>query len=235
MESAPESPFEELAGRRFALYPALRGVEHNEWTLEQETWSEILAKNVETEQEIWIPRAHLGEISSVDEPVLILGLKRELELKAGEVRPYRQRVVSMPGPSPVTKPQPEGEEEPPEPVRTETHTESRTLSLIGRAVAIGVAALLLLVLVASGNLPNPIEALFREGVSTADQRYLSLAAQDGYFDVKAKMGDPQTERWITKEEADLHFQLLEFPGRRYTVVGIVTELFNSAFRGAVQV
>lgn len=218
MESAAESPFEQLSGRRFAFYPALRGIDHNEWTLVKETWSEILARNVETAEEHWIPRAHLGEISSTDEPVLIVGLKRELEVKAGEVRPYRSRVVALPGRPEPRKPSDEPEPEPPAPVRGDSAAESSTLSLIGRAVAVGLAGLLLFVLVASGNLPNPIAALFREDVSTTDQRYLGLTNQDGYFDVSAKLGKPETEDWLTDPDAELQFQLLEYPARRYRVV-----------------
>lgn len=217
MGSAAESPYEQLADRRFAFYPALRGVEHNEWALVEETWSEILAKNVETGAEYWIPRAHLGDVSSTDEPVLIVGLKRELEIKAGEVRPVRNRVVSLPGRPEPRKPAVE-QPEPVAPVRGDSAAESSTLVLVGRAVAIGLGCLLLIVLLATGNIPNPVAALFQEDVSTVDQRYLGLSNQDSSFDVFAKLGQPESERWLSREEADLHFQLLEYPARRYRVV-----------------
>ena len=38
---------------------------------------EIVVLSPGIEQEIWIPRSHLGDISSADEPVLIVGLTVE--------------------------------------------------------------------------------------------------------------------------------------------------------------
>ena len=234
MEPASQSPFELLSGRRFAFYPALRNVEHNEWTLEEETWSEILAKNVQSGDALWIPRAHLGEISSVDEPVLIVGLKRELELKSGQIRPYRNPVVHMPGPKGIEHARPKtAAEEPPPPTRGDTDADSKTLAFIGRAVAIGVGALLLLVLFVSGNLPNPIAAIFRADTTTADQRYLGLGPQDGYFEIVEKLGQPSAERWLTEEEADLHFQVLQYANRRYAIILMGGERNGARYIGAL--
>jgi len=218
MEPEQSSPLERLAGRRFAFYPAIRNVEHNEWTLESETWSEILAKNAESGREIWIPRAHVGEVSSSDSPVLILGLKRELEYKAGDVRPYRQSVVSIPGPRATKPPDEIAEQEPEAPRRSDSTTDSKTFSLIGRAIALGVLALLAFAVLVSGGFSNPFAGLFRADSSTSDQRYLSLTAQDGYYDVTAKVGDPENETWLSQENADLHFQALDYPARGYVVV-----------------
>ena len=218
MESAESNPLEQLAGRRFAFYPAIRNVEHNEWTLEEESWSEIRAKNAETGQALWIPRGHLGEISSTDAPVLIVGLKRELELKAGEAVPHRKSDVSIPGPRATKPPEEVAESEPPEPARTDSTTDTKTLRLIGRALAIGAAAVLAVALLVSGTFPTPLAALFRTDSTTADQRYLGLSAQDGYYDVAQTMGEPEQADWLTKDEADLHFQVLRYPSRRYVVV-----------------
>ena len=79
----PESvgAFETFQGRAFSFYPAIRNVEYNEWVYKRETWSEILVSNSKTGEEVWIPRHFVGRISTADEPVLIVGLKRELELK----------------------------------------------------------------------------------------------------------------------------------------------------------
>lgn len=218
MDTAESSSLERLGGRRFAFYPAIRNIEHNEWTLESETWSEILAKNAETSQEIWIPRAHLGDVSSVDEPVLILGLKRELEYKAGDVRPFRQTVVSIPAARGARPAEELAKAEPAAPKRSSSTTDSKTLSFIGRALAISVIAVLGFALFVSGNLPNPLAGLFRADSSTADQRYLGLTAKDGYYDVAAKVGPPESEQWLTQEQADLHFQVLDYPQRGYAVV-----------------
>lgn len=218
MASPAESPHDALSGRRFAFYPAIRNIEHNEWTLEGETWSEIHAKNVETGQEIWIPRNHLGEVSSSDSPVLIVGLKRELMYKAGSIAPFRNPLVELPGkPAPRAAAAETPEPEPPPPHR-DSSTEARTFSLIGKTLVIGLLAAFLITVFLAGGLHNPIASWFEADVSTADQRYLSLTSQDGYHNVIAKMGPPEREEWITKDDADLQFQALFYPSRRYIVI-----------------
>ena len=233
MSSPAESPHEALSGRRFAFYPAIRNVEHNEWTLEGETWSEILAKNVGTGQELWIPRNHLGEVSSSDSPVLIVGLKRELEHKAGTVFPFRNPVVEMPGkqarrPAPADAPEPE-----PPPPNRDSSTDAHTFSLIGKALAAGLLAAFLITVFAAGGFHNPIAALFQPDVSTVDQRYLGLTSQDDYHDVVAKLGAAEREEWITKDDADLQFQALFYPARRYIVILMGGERGNQRYIGAL--
>src|ERR1017187_179907 len=97
MGSTPTPPsLDQLAGRTFAFYPALLGVVHNEWRFEKATWSEILVTNTQTGSEIWIPRRLVGEVSRTDDPILIVGLNRELEIKSGMVVAHQRRVISMP-------------------------------------------------------------------------------------------------------------------------------------------
>lgn len=233
MASPAESPHEALSGRRFAFYPAIRNIEHNEWTLEGETWSEIHAKNVESGQELWIPRNHLGEVSSSDSPVLIVGLKRELEYKAGAVFPFRNPVVSMPG-KPAPRPAPQGAPEPqPPPPNRDSTTEARTFSLIGKALVAGLFAAFLVTVFLAGGLHNPLARLFQADLSTADQRYLSLTSQDDYHDVIAKMDKPEREEWITKDDADLQFQALFYPSRRYVLILMGGERGAQRYIGAL--
>ena len=52
--------------------------------------------NCKTGAEIWISRRFIGEISRIDDPVVIVGLTKELEFKAGSVFPYQRRVIEMP-------------------------------------------------------------------------------------------------------------------------------------------
>jgi hypothetical protein len=217
MALASEQPLEALSGRRFAFYPAIRNIEHNEWTIEQATWSEILAKNVFTAQEIWIPRSHLGKISSVDQPVLIVGLNRELEFKAGAIFPFRDRVVSMPGRPEPRSAASQAEPSPP-PQAWAGGADSKTVSLIAKTVAGGVAVLLLASLFLFRDVRNPLEVLFGRGSPATDQRYLGLTAADGYHEVAGKIGPPERAEWITGEGAELQFQALWYPSRRYVVL-----------------
>ncbi len=97
MASPPIPPLlEHLAARPFSFYPPILNIEHNEWRYRKETWSEILVVNWKTGEEIWIPRRFIGEVSRIHDPVLIVGLTRELEYKAGAVWPYQRRILQMP-------------------------------------------------------------------------------------------------------------------------------------------
>src|SRR5258708_39553237 len=89
-------PLDHLGVRSFSFYPAILNIEHNEWLFRKATWSEILVHNVKTNEELWIPRRFLGEISRVEDPVLIVGLIKELEYRTGAVLPYQRRVIKMP-------------------------------------------------------------------------------------------------------------------------------------------
>ncbi len=137
---------ESFAGRPFSFYPAILNIEHNEWTYQKGTWSEILVHNTKTEKEIWVPRRHLGEISRVDEPVMIVGLNSELEYKGGTVWPHKRRIIQMPRASKSAK---SGNEEenggaPPAPPASRESAAERKIGwlILGTLAAfIGLAAL----------------------------------------------------------------------------------------------
>jgi hypothetical protein len=148
MASPPVPPLlEHLARRPFAFYPAILNVVHNQWFFRKATWSELVVVNAKTGVELSIPRRFVGEVSSIDEPVLIVGLQRELEFREGAVWPHRRRVIEMPiavggggaegmsdsvassavathrrGPAPVVG------------IRLETRRSSRTVKLVGGAM-----------------------------------------------------------------------------------------------------
>src|SRR4029077_12803493 len=97
MASPPIPPaLDHLVTRPFSFYPPIVNVEHNEWLFRKATWSEILVVNCKSATEIWIPRRFVGEVSRVDDPVLIVGLNRELEYKSGMIVPFQRRVIEMP-------------------------------------------------------------------------------------------------------------------------------------------
>src|ERR1700736_5547388 len=89
-------PLEQLGHRPFSFYPPIANIVHNEWIYRRATWSEVLVQNTKTNQEIWLARRFLGAVSSVDEPVMIVGLAKELEYKAGTLWPLERRVIEMP-------------------------------------------------------------------------------------------------------------------------------------------
>jgi hypothetical protein len=217
----PPSPatLESFGNRPFSFYPAIRNVEYNEWTFRRETWSEVQVANSRSAEEIWIPRHFIGTVSSADEPVLIVGLKRELELKGGAVWPYREPVVAMPGlPREAAPREPRGPQNAPPPPEPPPSAERQVGRLIAYALVLGVVATLLGVVVAFRGLPRPWEWWERRQVATTDQKYLSLTREDGSHDVARKLGAAARDQWITPEAAEIHFRLLWYPDRSYVVV-----------------
>src|ERR671927_481255 len=94
---APVPPsIEHLGDRPFSFYPAIIGVDHNEWIFSRATWSEVLVVNRASKQELWIPRRLVGEVSRIDDPVVIVGLNKELEMKGGMVVPHDRRIIEIP-------------------------------------------------------------------------------------------------------------------------------------------
>ena len=148
-------PLESLGSRPFSFYPAIVNIEHNEWLYRKATWSEVLVTNAKTGEDLWIPRRFLGEFSRIDDPVVIVGLSKELEYRGGAVWPYQRRVIQMPlavNDAPRSAAiQPKSEPAPVIGIRVES-TESRLGRLVAIALACGTVACILVV------------ALSREGV-----------------------------------------------------------------------
>lgn len=230
-----EPSLQTLAGRTFAFYPAIRNIEHNEWTYERETWSEFLAVNSRNEAEVWIPRSYLGSVSSADSPVLIVGLNQELEWKAGAVWPYRRNVISMPGPR--KRPAIDDVDAPPAPppphrLVAGSQTESTIGRMIGAALGVGLLVCLLAILIAFGGGVNPWR-WFQGDTKTADQRYLSMTVSDGYHDIAIKIGKPESEQWISNEDSQLQFELLGYESRSYAVVLMGSTRNDARYIGAI--
>jgi len=191
-------PFDRLPDRPFSFYPAILNVEHNEWQYLQTTWSEIQVRNRKSNLELWIPRRYVGEASRVDEPVMIVGLLKELEYKAGAVMPHQRRVLDMPRvpASPAAPPVPLG------PFRRPASAESRIGKLILGALVVGVAVCLLAVMIFRGG-PGGDKVAFHAIV----QSDLGLTSADDYYAVLRKLGPPAADRWRS-EAGELQYRLL---------------------------
>src|SRR6266702_3262711 len=212
MASPPIPPqLDHLITRPFSFYPPIIGIEHNEWLYRKANWSEIQVVNCKSGAEIWISRRYIGEVSRVDDPVLIVGLNRELEYKGGMVVPFQRRVIEMPlavGGRPETA----SAGERPEPgllvgIRMASPQDKRVFRLIGGAVTV---AILLYVLAVS---------LSRQRVvfTTKDQTYMGLNARDDRTEVVVKLGEPASDHWQSEEGA-LQYEALGYPDRQVTVI-----------------
>lgn len=89
-------PLDQLGRNPFSFYPPIVNIEHNRWVIRRATWTEVQVMNTKTSAELWIPRHFIGEVSLVGEPVMIVGLMKELECREGVVYPHVRRVIEMP-------------------------------------------------------------------------------------------------------------------------------------------
>lgn len=225
MPANPIPELDGLKGRAFSFYPPILGIEHNEWKLQEATWSEILVHNTKDNRELWVPRRFLGGLSRVDEPVMIVGLERELEYIAGILRPHERRVISMP--KPVAGAPAIPDEAIPTPpmvhgVRVGDVSESR----IGLYIIGGIVAVLFVVYgVVSYSRGDRVE------YKTVLQEDLGFTAEDDYYAVVRKLGAPANDRW--REGKDLQYRAMSYPDRHFTVILMGTERNNAHYIGAV--
>jgi hypothetical protein len=208
-------PLESLGNRPFSFYPAILNIEHNEWLYRKATWSEVLVTNAKTGEDLWIPRRFLGELSRIDDPVVIVGLNKELEYRGGAVWPYQRRVIQMPlavndEPRAATV-APRSEPAAVIGIRVES-TESRLGRLVGIALACGTVACILGVILSRQGEIRPKATL-----STRDQMYEELKPSDDYFAVERKLGQPAQDRWLSETGAR-QFRALSYPQGGYTVI-----------------
>jgi hypothetical protein len=223
-------PLDQLAGRTFAFYPALLGVEHNEWRFEKATWSEILVTNTRTGSEIWIPRRFVGEVSRTDDPILIVGLNVELELKGGMVVAHQRRVISMPvaagataGTS-TTAPG-AGEPKPVSGMRLDK-SDRRVVKLIAWVAAAGLALGLLVL-----NASHIREVHQRVTFTGSDHSFDNLSGHDDYLGVTQKLGQPTTDH--PQETGTILYRALGYPERKYTVILMGRDKGSMVYIGTV--
>jgi hypothetical protein len=232
--SLPSAPpiLEQLGRRPFSFFPPILKIEHNEWLFKQAVWSEILVENTRDGMELWIPRRFLGEVSSIDQPVMIVGLTKELEYKAGAVWPHERRVLPMPGlsetipaapaPQRTAPPRPHG----PAP-RTADSTESRIGRLIGGVLVAGIVLCFLVVFFFRSSPPRS-----RVTFTANDEDFLQLTRLDDYHAVVRKLGPPAEDRWRS-ESGELQYRRLWYPQRAYSVILMGTDRTAVRYIGAV--
>jgi hypothetical protein len=208
----------ELRHGRFSFYPAIVGVQHNEWILRRATWTEILVANAKTWEEICIPRRFVGEVSSIEAPFRIVGLVKELEYREGMVLPHRRVVLEMPravgdfsraSPRPTFYPRPAGVVA----IRAEPDGESRFRRVLRGSVAAGfLACLTVIFVVRDAHLGNGF------GWTASSSRLPKLNAGDDYDSVLKKLGSPAGDRWIESRSGPGGYRRLWYPRRAITVI-----------------
>jgi len=209
----PTPDIKKFAGRAFSFYPPILNVECNEWTYVESSWSEIRVRNDKCGLDLWIPRRFIGEVSQIDEPVMIVGLVHELEHKGGMVTPHHRRVVAMPGGAKPPAPHAGSDASlPPRSASMDSPTERRVSFLIMIVLALAVTGAFVTVL------------LTREGKSggriqyqPVEQANLGLTAADDYFSIKRKFGEPAAERW-KPNTGERQYLALSYPDLGVTLI-----------------
>ncbi len=201
-------PLDQIGQRPFSFYPAILGIEHNEWSYQKATWSEILVTNPRANLELWIPRRYIGEVSRIDEPVVIVGLNKELEYKGGMVYPHERRVIEMPmavnetpRPGVVRQPEPLPPANP-SAMKLQGGAESRVGRMMLTAIIVGLVACVTVVL------------FLRQGTrisyQTVVQSDLGFTGSDDYWSVVNRLGKPEEDRWRS-QNGELQYHLLGYP------------------------
>jgi hypothetical protein len=213
MSIAPlPTPLQHLGGRRFSFYPPIRNLEPNEWLYRRATWSECVVANTRSGEEIWVPRIFLGEVSRIDEPVMIVGLNRQLEWRSGKIIPLERRVIELPvavndGHAPVRS-------GPPAPViniRLEPKSEARAWKWIGVAAVLGAVAFTIV-----ADVSRQTQWRQRADLSRGYRSYLQLGPQDDYASTIRKLGLPARAGSHATESRV--FRSLTYTGRRYSII-----------------
>ncbi len=215
MTPAPLPPqLESLRGRTFCFYPAILGIEHNEWKLGRATWSEIEIVNGRSGQALWIARRFFGEVSPVDHPMTIVGLTKGLEFRTGTVWPVQKRVIEMPvavNAPPINRPPERSESAPVVGIRLEPGTETKAGRLVLGALLVVAVGIFGVILATREKTIIP-----RTTYTNADQAFLSLTYRDDYHSVIQRLGTPGNVR--SRQTADIRYQALDYSKRGYLVI-----------------
>jgi hypothetical protein len=216
MSIAPlPTPLQHLGGRRFSFYPPIRHLQPNEWLYRRATWSEFVVMNARTGQEVWIPRMFLGDVSGIDEPLMIVGLNRDLEWRGGAIIPHERRVIRLPVSVNESRSVSSGSGAsrlaPVINIRLEPKPEVRTWKWIGVAFVLGAVATTIVANIAWQSQPRQRADFYR-----SYRPWLQLNADDDYASTIRRMGAPSTVRF--SQSGDRFFQSLVYTGRRYSVI-----------------
>ncbi len=220
---------EQLGDRPFSFYPAILGVEHNEWWFRRATWSEMLVTNRTTGKDVWIPRRFIGEVSRIDEPVVIIGLTKELEYRGGLVTPHERRVIEIPRAVNET-PRPPGKDGEPRPapvvgLRLEGGTESRIGRLLLGVIAAGILACVLITIVLSTSGK-------RVSYQAVMQSELGFTGNDDYYSVVEKLGPPAEDKWQS-DQGEMQYRRLTYPKQGFSVILMGSDRKDIHYIGSV--
>jgi hypothetical protein len=166
-----------------------------------------------TGDEICIPRMFIGEVSITEDPVIIVGLTRELEWKEGVVVPHQRRVIELPVAVNEGRPAPLRHARPAQVVniRLEPKREFTAGKWIGVIFALGAVTFTIV-----ANIARQSQTHLRPDLFRASQPYQQFGPGDDYFSIVASLGIPAKDRSISS--GGRVYRMLTWPDRRFSVV-----------------
>jgi hypothetical protein len=238
MSIAPlPTPLEHLGGRRFSFYPPIRNLQPNEWLYRRVTWSECVVMNARSGEEVWIPRVFLGDVSGIDEPVMVVSLNRELEWRSGSIIPHERRVIELPAPvnDVLKESRPSSARSahlaPVINIRLEPAPEVRARKWLGVAVVLGAVACTIVANIAWQSQARQRAELFRNY-----RPWLQLSAEDDYASTIRKLGVPTVVHTDTTHGSDSEsrvFESLAYSARHYSVILMGSTRGNARYIGTL--
>jgi hypothetical protein len=225
------SPLDQLGQRRFSFYPPIVNVEHNEWIVRRMTWTDVQVMNTKSSSEISVPRRFLGEVSLIEEPVMIVGLLKELEYKEGVVLPHVRRVIEMPlAVNDAFRPR----MRPPEPdrpapvigIRLELAHESRVGRRMRAVIAAGILTCVGIAIVLRDGAGGT-----RVRLAAASAIQLPLTAQDDFGSIVARFGMPAKDRSF--HSGDHAYRRLWYPQYSFGLVLMGPDRDHALYIGAL--
>jgi hypothetical protein len=226
------TPLEELGSRPFSFYPSIKGFEHNEWRLRRSGADELQVVNTKSSEEVWIPRRFLSGVSSIEEPVVIVGLVKELEYQKGVIVPLVRRVIEMPRavndiPWRAAPPMEPGHRAPVIGIRLASEPETRKSRTWMARIAAGVLTCVV-GLIAFRDGPLGSRARFFAPVPRVA---LPFSSKDDYLAIVSRVGRPSWEGSYPSQTG-AEFYLLRYPEKSYMLVLLGTSRDGAHYIGA---
>ncbi len=209
-------------------------MEHNEWVLQSGSVEEIQVRNTKTRHSVWIARRLVTGVSSIEEPVVIVGLVKDLEYKEGMVVPLVRRVIEMPravndvpwrAPASPTP----GRLAPVVGIRLAAEPDMRKgRSWLARIAAGVLTCVIGLIVYREGPL-GPRARFF----SAPPRVALPFTPDDDRDSLVGRLGRPSMEVVRRTSQPGLEFYLLRYPERGFTLVLLGGSREGARYAGAL--
>ena len=227
------TPLEQLGGRPFSFYPAIQNIQHNEWQFRRAQADEIQVVNTKSQQELWIPRGFLSGVSSIEEPIVIVGLLKELECREGVVIPHVRRVIEMPRavndvPRPRMSAAQPGRLAPVVGIRVESGADAQKSRKFLGAVAAGILTCIVGTVIFRDATAGSRARFF----GTTSRLALPFTGTDDYESIVSRIGYPESSRSRPADDGRTLY-LLRYPDRGFTVVLAGGDRSHAFYMGAV--